>query len=120
MRQLTGNEVRLSRERGWELMWLATGIMPCSPIVRKELELFLNSRDNVLAKDCLNRLNRITKSETIRIYPPYILEVEAIRFKNLQIFHKIYFPDSTDAAFEVNPCSDRLKFIKNKFNNIRI
>lgn len=102
MRQLTDNKIRLSEDRGWELMWMAVGIMPCSSTVRKELEQFLHSRDNALAKDCLNRLNRIIKSGMVRIYPPYILEVEAIRFKNTQITHKVYFPDSTDAAFEVH------------------
>lgn len=82
-------------------MWLATGIMPCNSSVRKELEQFLNTRENVVAKDCLARFNRIFKSGTVRIYPPYILEVETIRLKSLQIFHKVYFPDSTDIAFEV-------------------
>ncbi|XP_008207626.1 myosin-VIIa [Nasonia vitripennis] len=102
MRQLTDNKIRLSEERGWELMWMAVGIMPCSPTVRKEVEQFLHSRDNALTKDCLNRLNRIIKSGTVRIYPPYILEVEAIRFKNPQLTHKVYFPDSTDASFEIH------------------
>ncbi|OXU26252.1 hypothetical protein TSAR_006991 [Trichomalopsis sarcophagae] len=102
MRQLTDNKIRLSEERGWELMWMAVGIMPCSSTVRKEVEQFLHSRDNALTKDCLNRLNRIIKSGTVRIYPPYILEVEAIRFKNPQLTYKVYFPDSTDASFEIH------------------
>lgn len=101
MRQLTGNKIRLSEERGWELMWMATGIVPCSLVVRKELEQFLNSRDTPLATECLNRLNRIVKSGAVRIYGPYILEVESIRFKNTHMFHKVYFPDATDATFEV-------------------
>lgn len=102
MRQLTRNKNPSSEERGWELMWMATGIMTCSPILRKELGLFLNSRNNALAKECLERLFRIEQLDELRIYPPYILEVETIKSKNLQIFHKIYFPDGTETAFEVS------------------
>ncbi|XP_058809187.1 myosin-VIIa-like [Phymastichus coffea] len=102
MRQLTDNKIRLSEERGWELMWLATGAMPCSPLVRKELEQFLNSRESIVAKDCLTKLNKVVNSGTVRIYPPCMIEVEAIRFKRLHIFQKIYFPDSTDADFEIH------------------
>ena len=101
MRQLTENRIRLSEERGWELLWLATGVMTCSTNLHKEILQFLTSRTSILAADCLNRLERTIKTGN-RKYPPYILEVEAIRFKSLQIYHKIYFPDDSDEAFEVS------------------
>ncbi|XP_015109747.1 myosin-VIIa [Diachasma alloeum] len=101
IRQLTENKIRLSEERGWELMWLATGVMSCSTNVQKEVVAFLGASRTPLAVDCLSRLNRTSKFGN-RKYPPYILEVEAIRFKSLQIFHRIYFPNDTDEAFEVH------------------
>lgn len=101
MRQVTENRIRLSEERGWELMWLATGVMTCSGLVHKELTQFLGAQKNPIAMDCLIRLNRTMKCGN-RKYPPYILEVEAIRYKSMHIFHKIYFPDDTDEAFEVS------------------
>ncbi|XP_011308112.1 myosin-VIIa [Fopius arisanus] len=101
IRQLMENKIRLSEERGWELMWLATGVMSCSTNVQKEVVMFLGSSGTPIAVDCLNRLNRTSKYGN-RKYSPYILEVESIRFKSLQIFHKIYFPNDVDEAFEVH------------------
>ncbi|XP_034941710.1 myosin-VIIa-like [Chelonus insularis] len=104
IRQLTENKIRLSEERGWELMWLATGIMSCSVTLQKEVIAFLSMSKSPIAMDCLTRFNNILKIGD-RKHPPYILEVEAIRFKSMQIFHKIYFPNDTNEAFEIHSLS---------------
>lgn len=101
MKQLTNNRIQLSEERGWELMWLATGVFPCGQLLQKELVEFLKTRPHPIAKECLKRVFRIQKSGA-RMYAPYVVEVEAIQHRSMQIYHKVYFPDDTDEAFEVD------------------
>lgn len=100
MKQLTENRIQISEERGWELMWLATGVMLPSTGLLKELLDFLKTRTNPLAVESLQRVQK-TMRNGVRQHPPYIIEVEAIRYRTMQIYHKIYFPDDTDEAFEI-------------------
>ncbi|CAH2066249.1 unnamed protein product, partial [Iphiclides podalirius] len=101
MKQLTNNRIQLSEERGWELMWLVTGVFACGQILIKELVEFLKTRPHPIAKECLKRVFK-TQKHGSRMYPPYVVEVEAIQHRSMQIYHKVYFPDDTDEAFEVD------------------
>lgn len=58
IKQLTDNKLRASEERGWELLWLATGLFPCSSTLQKEVNLFLRAKVYriPLAADCQQRL----------------------------------------------------------------
>ncbi|KAF3858548.1 hypothetical protein F7725_011749 [Dissostichus mawsoni] len=101
MRQMTNNNNRLSMERGWQLMWLCSGLFTPSRNLLGYTQRFLESRcREQLAPDCLQRLNGMRSKEP-RNLPPHHVEVEAIQQNSTQIFHKIHFPNETSDIFEV-------------------
>jgi len=113
MKQLTDNRSRMSEERGWELFWLCTGTFACSNLLLTEVNAFLRSKANKqpLASDCQNRLSKTIRGGQ-RKYPPHLVEVEAIQNKKISIYHKVYFPDDTDQAFEVSSSTRAKDFCK--------
>jgi len=121
MKQLTNNKNGYSEERGWELMWLATGIFAPSNQLLPHLQKFLQTRrnGNALANDCFFRYQRPIRHGQ-RKYPPHVVEVEAIQNRTTQIFHKINFPDDTNEAFEVESCTKSRDFTQSIANRLRL
>lgn len=61
IRQLTDNRNQFSEERGWDLMWLATGCFTPSMNLLKEVNIFLRSSKHQISADCFNRLQKTIK-----------------------------------------------------------
>lgn len=50
---------RYSEEKGWELLWLCTGLFPPSNVLLPHIQRFLQSKKHhPLSGDCMQRLHK--------------------------------------------------------------
>ncbi|XP_035190252.1 unconventional myosin-VIIb isoform X2 [Oxyura jamaicensis] len=101
MKQLTENRNRYSVTKGWQLLWLCTGLFPPSKSLLKHAQKFVETRKKEpLAKECSRRIQTVMRSGS-RKWAPHPVEVEAILQNNTKISHKICFPNETEETFDV-------------------
>ncbi|KAM6414628.1 unconventional myosin-VIIb [Rhynochetos jubatus] len=101
MKQLTENRNRYSVTKGWQLLWLCTGLFPPSKSLLKHAQKFMETRQKeTLALECSRRIQTVMRNGS-RKWAPHPVEVEAILQNNTKISHKICFPNETEQSFDV-------------------
>ncbi|XP_017403914.1 unconventional myosin-VIIb isoform X2 [Cebus imitator] len=101
LKQLTHNSNRHSEERGWQLLWLCTGLFPPGKGLLPHAQKFIDTRrGKLLAPNCSRRIQRVLRTGP-RKQPPHQVEVEAAEQNVSRICHKIFFPNDTSEMLEV-------------------
>ncbi|XP_045438435.1 LOW QUALITY PROTEIN: unconventional myosin-VIIb, partial [Pipistrellus kuhlii] len=102
LKQLTHNTRRHSEERGWQLLWLCTGLFPPGKALLPHVHKFLDARRaRPLAPDCSRRVQRALRTGP-RKQPPHQVEVEAAEQNISRICHKVFLPNNTTQMLEVS------------------
>ncbi|XP_004694932.1 PREDICTED: unconventional myosin-VIIb [Condylura cristata] len=102
LKQLTNNPNRYSEERGWQLLWLCSGLFAPGKALLPHAQKFIDTRrKRLLAPDCSRRIQRVLRTGP-RKQPPHQVEVEATEQKVSRICHKIYLPNDNSEMVEVN------------------
>ncbi|KAM4859026.1 unconventional myosin-VIIb isoform 2-T2 [Thomomys bottae] len=105
LKQLTNNSNRYSEERGWQLLWLCTGLFPPSKALLPHTQKFIDTRrKKILAADCSRRLQRVLRTGP-RKQPPHQVEVTAAEQNVSRLSHQVYFPNDTSEILEVSSSS---------------
>uniref|UniRef100_A0A8C4VEC5 Uncharacterized protein n=1 Tax=Gopherus evgoodei TaxID=1825980 RepID=A0A8C4VEC5_9SAUR len=107
--------LRYSEEEGLGAALVCTGLFPPSNVLCPMSRRFLQSRkaSPPSHRFAIFIVNLLSYRNGSRKYPPHLVEVEAIQHKTTQIFHKVYFPDDTDEAFEVESSTKAKDFCQN-------
>nr|KAF6266979.1 myosin VIIB [Pipistrellus kuhlii] len=93
---------RHSEERGWQLLWLCTGLFPPGKALLPHVHKFLDARRaRPLAPDCSRRVQRALRTGP-RKQPPHQVEVEAAEQNISRICHKVFLPNNTTQMLEVS------------------
>ncbi|XP_067598359.1 unconventional myosin-VIIb isoform X1 [Pseudorca crassidens] len=101
LKQLTHNTNRHSEERGWQLLWLCTGLFPPGKALLPHAQKFIDTRRRkVLAPDCSRRIQRVLRTGP-RKQPPHQVEVEAMEQNVSRMCHKICLPNNTSEMVQV-------------------
>ncbi|XP_048201605.1 unconventional myosin-VIIb [Perognathus longimembris pacificus] len=101
LKQLTNNSNRYSEERGWQLLWLCTGLFPPSKALLPHTQRFIDTRrKKILAPECSRRLQRILRTGP-RKQPPHQVEVTAAEQNVSHLSHQVHFPNDTSEILEV-------------------
>ncbi|XP_044146623.1 unconventional myosin-VIIb isoform X2 [Bufo gargarizans] len=120
LKQMTANSNSYSLSSGWQLLWLCTGLFPPSKSLLVHVQKFIEKRPKEpLSKECKRRIQRVLQSGT-RKQPPHQVEVEAIQQMSTKIYHKVYFPNETEEAFEVGTNTKVREVCQNISNKLQL
>ncbi|XP_075719751.1 unconventional myosin-VIIb [Rhinoderma darwinii] len=120
LKQMTGNSNSYSLSSGWQLLWLCTGLFPPSKSLLVHVQKFIENRQREpLSKECKRRIQRVLQTGP-RKQPPHQVEVEAIQQMSTKIYHKVYFPNETEEAFEVGTNTKVREVCQNISNKLQL